>query len=110
MTRNPQLRRILVALLISVAIHSVVLSIGPLAEHHPVSAITSLLDLFDKPSATFVKWVVPAGHDAVHIVGALTVSLVSSVVFYGILTWVMLTAWAQRRTRRNGDKTLSVSP
>jgi hypothetical protein len=110
MTKNPQLRRILVALLISVALNVVLIASGPLAEHHPVSVTSRVLDLLGKPAAAFTQWLVPAGHDAVHVLGAIAVSAVSSVAFYGVLAWVVLTAWAWRGTRRNGDKSLSVSP
>jgi hypothetical protein len=94
MTWNPQLRRILVALLISVTLHGVLLAISALVQHHPAPAMTWLLDLLDRPSSFFVEQLVPAGHDAVHILAAMAVSIASSVIFYAILTWITLAIWA----------------
>jgi hypothetical protein len=108
MTKNPQLRRILVALLISLALNGVLLISGPLMERHPALALARLLDLLGRPAAAFPEWLVPAGHDAVHILGSIAVSALSSVVFYGALAWVMLTTWA-RAHRKGSNQSGSLS-
>jgi hypothetical protein len=101
MTKNhPQLRRILAALLISIALNGVVIIAGPLTERRPPSAIAHVLDLFGKPAAAFTEWLVPTGHDAVHVLGAIAVSFLSSIAVYGVLAWITLAAWAWQGKRR----------
>ena len=100
MTKNPKLRRILLALLISIVLNGVLISSGPLTEHHPASAIARALDLLSRPAGAFTEWLVPAGHDAVHILGAVAVSAMSSIVFYALLAWVLLAARARQGKRR----------
>lgn len=110
MSRNVGIRRIFAALLISVALNGVLIAVGPWTEQHGTSAMARVTDLLGRPSAAFTEWVVPGGHDAVHILGAIAVSFMSSVIFYGVLAWAVLTAWAWRGARRNDDKSLSISP
>jgi|HubBroStandDraft_6_1064221.scaffolds.fasta_scaffold546692_2 hypothetical protein len=90
MTKSLPVRRILAALLISIALNGLLLVLGPLTEHHPVSVIARVLDLLGRPAAAFTEWLVPAGHDASHILGAIVVSILSSTIFYAVVAWIIL--------------------
>ena len=110
MTKNPQLRRIWIALLISVALNSAVVILGAFTEHHSGSALTQILDLLSVPGGALAELLIPAGHDAAQILGAIAVSLISSVVFYGALVWIVLMAWASRGTGGNDIKPPTMFP
>jgi hypothetical protein len=53
-----------------------------------------------KPSSAFVDWLVPVGHDAAHFLGGMAVSIVTSIIFYGVIAWIILAVWA--RAHREG--------
>jgi hypothetical protein len=103
MTKNPQLRRIVIALLTSAALNGILLVLDSSTDPQRRSQSVSfrIVEILFAPSGTFAEWLVPAGHDAAHILGAMVVSIVSSVIFYGVLVWAILTIWA--RAHREGS-------
>jgi hypothetical protein len=95
MTKNPQFRRIVFALLTSATLNGILLVLdsftGP--QRRSQSLPFRIVEILFAPSGTFAEWIVPAGHDAAHIV--------SSIIFYGVLAWGVLTIWA--RAHREGS-------
>src|SRR5579864_7299091 len=111
MTKNKQLRRLFLALMVSGAINviGIILDSSTNSRRYPPSIPSRIVEIIFSPAGAFAEWVVPAGHDAAHILGAAAVSIVSSLIFYAIVSWVILTIWA--RARREGsdqDGSLSI--
>jgi hypothetical protein len=103
MTKNPQIRRIVIALLTSAALNGILLVLDSFTDtqRRSQSLAFRIVEILYAPSGTFAEWLVPAGHDAAHILGAIVVSIVSSFTFYAIFIWVILTIWA--RAHRQGS-------
>jgi len=101
---NPfqRFRRITIAFLISIALNSLLfamsLSINP-AKPVPPSGVGRIVDALSAPSSAFAEWVAPRGHGGAHFVIALIAAVVSSVVFYAALAWVVLSlpVWWRHR-------------
>ena len=110
MTKNPQIRRIFIALLTSGALNGILLVLDSFTDpqRRSRSLPFRIVEILFAPSGTFAEWLVPAGHDAAHIFSAIVVSIVSSVIFYGVLAWVILTIWA-RAHREASNQTGSLS-
>ena len=102
MTKNPQIRRIVIALLTSTAFNGILLVLDSFTDPRRSSKSLpfKIVETLFAPSGTFAEWLVPAGHDAAHILGAIVVSILSSIIFYGVLAWAILTIWA--RAHREG--------
>jgi hypothetical protein len=112
MTKNPQARRIVIALLTSATLNGILLVLDSFADprRRSQSVPSKVVEILFAPSGSFVEWLVPSGHDAPHILGAIVVSIVSSIVFYGILAWIFLTIWARaHRVDSNHRGSLSIT-
>lgn len=98
-----QFWRVAIALLISIALNgflfAVSLSINP-REQVPTSRVERIVDALSTPSSAFAEWVAPQGHGGTHFVVALMAAIISSLVFYAALAWVVLSlpVWWRHRT------------
>jgi hypothetical protein len=98
-----QLRwRVRAAVLISLVINSlfvvIILATGtpqitPTKTQRIVAALTA-------PSTALGEWSAPRGHDGIHFVGGAVIAVVSSVLFYAIVAWFLLSLpvwWRERQ-------------
>src|SRR6267154_917623 len=92
MTKNPQIRRIVIALLTSTAFNGILLVLDSFTDPRRSSKSLpfKIVETLFAPSGTFAEWLVPAGHDAAHILGAIVVSILSSIIFYVSLLGLFL--------------------
>ena len=99
MTKNPQLRRVVIALIVSVTLNGILLILDSFTGSKPgsLSLPVRIVEIFFSPSGALTEWLVPAGHDASHILGAILVSIVSSIIFHAGLAWIILATWARAR-------------
>ena len=99
MTKNPQLRRVVIALIVSVALNGILLILDSFtgSQRRSPSLPLRIVEIFFSPSGALTEWLVPAGHDASHILGAILVSIVSSIILYAGIAWIILTTWARAR-------------
>ena len=98
---TPRLRRLLVALAISVALNGVLAapSLSIDVQQSPPSRTEKILDVLTGPSTAFAEWLAPPGHGGTHFVVATAVAILCSIVFYAVLTWVVLSlpVWWRNR-------------
>jgi hypothetical protein len=105
MTKNPRIRRILIALAISIALNGILLVFDSFGDpRNPSSSLVSRIVgiMFSLPGA-FAEWLVPPGHDAEHILGGIAVSIASSLIFYGFVAWAVLAIWARAHRESSGE-------
>jgi hypothetical protein len=102
MAINQRRWRVKAALITSLAINGVLvligLSINP--RQYPASRFASFLAALTAPSTALAEWIAPHGHDAPHFAGAAVIAIVSSVLFYAIFVWFLLSLpiwWRQRQ-------------
>ncbi len=97
MTKNPQLRRMLVALGISGALNIALLVSGAFLESakQPHPRIERIVDAWGWPGEAFATSLVPRGHDIAHVGGVVLVGFTLLVFFYATLVWIAisLSAW-----------------
>lgn len=101
MSRNPQSRRIFAALGVSCAINVVWFTLDALAgptTYHP-SRLSKIAGALGYPGGTIADWLAPRGHDAAYFIGGALIAVASSLLFYAVLAWVILTilAWLPSR-------------
>ena len=110
LTRNCQLRRILIALTISVTLN-IILGIvasfiyGQRDQRHPI--IAELLDVLGRPATAIGEHLAPSGHSATHFFVAAAIAAIFSLIFYAFLTWVALSTFAHLR-REHSNKSGSL--
>jgi hypothetical protein len=98
-----QVGRVRIAFILSVVLNVflfvVSLSINP-SRKGSTSETARVLDVLSAPSTAFAEWIAPRGHGGAHFVVALIAAIVSSVVFYAALAWVVLSLpiWWRHRT------------
>ena len=99
MTRDRRLRRMVVALIASALLNGILLVLDGIAggQRYPEPILSKVVGIMFSVPGAVSEAVVPAGHDAAHILGAIAVTMVSSVIFYGVVVWVILTIWARAR-------------
>jgi len=98
MTWNPTMRRILIAIIISMALNVVLLTSTFLRGSEPdarstLGRVLGALDSLSKPAAALTYWLFP-GHGMLHLVVA---PLIVSFLYFGGLAWLFLTAWTRLR-------------
>jgi len=96
MTGRQHLSRIAVAFGISVLFNAALIGAGFLVnpDEWPQPWTVRILSVLGTPGETVAMWLLP-GHSGTHIV----IAVVSSVVFYAVLAWALLTLRVWRRTR-----------
>jgi len=106
MTKHPQLRRILVALIISGLLNGILL----LLDIFTGSVLSKTAEILLSPGGAVTKRLVPVGHDTAHFLLAIAVSIASSVIFYMLVAWIILTTWARARHHGPGESgSISIS-
>jgi hypothetical protein len=92
MTNKRQVRRMLVAGTLSIMLNGILIflitSVEP--EQHRSSIIVKITDALGSPGTGLANWLVPSGHDVAHFLGGAAVAVTSSILFYALLIWVIL--------------------
>src|SRR5258707_796987 len=85
-----QIRRLLIAILISVILNFVLIivtsAIDP--ERLVASRLGTIINALGRPGGAFTEWFSP-GHGGIQI----AIIIVSSIAFYAGIVWITLTAW-----------------
>jgi hypothetical protein len=96
MRKNQQLRHMAIALGASIVLNSLLIAIAFLTDpaRFPSSRMGKIVDTLGRPGGAFTEWLLP-GHDAPQV----ALIVVSSVVFYAVLIWVIvsLPTWWRHR-------------
>jgi hypothetical protein len=102
MAQSAQYRRVRIAVLISIALNTVLFVLASIIDARGGSfpRTERILDVLGEPSKAITEWIVPTGHDAAYFLGGALVSILSSIVFYAVLTWVTLSLPAWWRSRQ----------
>lgn len=102
MSKNPRLRRIFAAFGIACAINVVWVTLEALIDPmaYQPSRLSRIAGVLGYPGGTIEDWLARSGHDAYFVGGAL-VTLLSSLIFYAALVWVILSLMAWLRGRRD---------
>jgi hypothetical protein len=92
-----QFQRIVAALVVSIALNLIWIALDSSIDprRYPPSIISRIVEVLGSPAAAFTEWFAP-GHTGKQIV----VLLISSIVFYAALSWVVLAVWAWLRRDR----------
>jgi len=90
MARN-QIHRFLAALGASTLLTVILLAVGmSIFARDPDSRAMKIVQLLAEPSDTAVKWYGPTGHGFGAFLTAAAVGVVSSILFYGVVFWIIL--------------------
>jgi hypothetical protein len=95
--------RIRIALIISGILNGFLvaasLSINPRGQD-PTPMADRIIGVLTAPSTAFSEWIAPPGHGGFHFVIALIAAIISSILFYAVLAWVVLSlpAWWRHRS------------
>ena len=102
MTKNPQLRRAAIALVISGAINIVWLGLDALtdSQKYPYSRGAKIVSVLGAPGGTIADWFAPPGHDAAHFIGGALIAIMSSLLLYAVLAWTILSLLVWWRSRQ----------
>jgi hypothetical protein len=97
-----QRRRVRIGLLTSLILNGIliVLALTVVNRQDRSSSLVRLLDFLSGPSNAVAEVVAPRGHDAAHFVGGAIVSVVLSILLYGVVVWFLLSLpvwWRDRR-------------
>jgi len=94
-SKNPQFRPILTALGISVGLNvammildSVLYPLNPPSHQHPLAQ--GLLAIIETPARIVASCFAPSGHTLAVGIDTILIGFVSSVLFYGLLAWIIL--------------------
>lgn len=94
-------RRVLVACVTSVVLNGAVLGLGASidSDQHPAPLTSKILDVLGAPGSAAGYWPAPTGHGAAHFVGGALIEVLSSIIFYAALAWVVLSLplWLRQR-------------
>jgi hypothetical protein len=94
---NRKLHRIAIALIMSIALNSILMAIPFFVapETFQSLAIGKIVNALGRPGGAFTEWLLP-GHDLPQV----ALLIVSSVLFYAVLAWLVLTLifWRSRGT------------
>lgn len=103
MSTNPRLRRIFAAFGIACAINVVWVTLEALIDPtaYQPSRLSRIAGVLGYPGGTIEDWLAQSGHDAAHLVGGALVTLLSSLIFYAALVWVILSLMAWLRSHRH---------
>lgn len=94
---NRPLQRMTIALVTSMVLNCILIAMPFFTnpETFPSSVFGKIVHVLGRPGGTFTEWLLP-GHDMSQVV----LVIVSSVVFYAVLAWLVLSFvfWRGRRT------------
>jgi hypothetical protein len=111
MTQNLRVRRVRIALIFSAVLNGIfiVLDASGSADQYSDSRAARALEVLWKPSGKIAEWLAPAGHDAAHFLGGALIAIVSAVLFYALVVWLLLEIWA-RLNRQSSEESSDSAP
>jgi hypothetical protein len=92
MKKDRRLRRLFVALGISGAINIVWLTLDALTDStsYQPTRLSKIAGALGYPGGRVANWLTPPGHEATYFVVGALISIVSSLLFYATLAWIVL--------------------